>query len=93
MSTTNHAARIAEANAALRDALLRGDNTAPYRVALHAAEMEAAWATRGAQQAEADRQQREAEEIASGAEAMVSEAHARLRTRLDAIPLPPSFNA
>jgi hypothetical protein len=90
MSGTDHAARIAEARERIRIALLAGESTAPHRVALHAAETEAARAADAVRKVAAEHEREQAAAIASAAEVMVSEADARLRARLDALAPPPS---
>jgi hypothetical protein len=90
MPGTDHAPRIAEARAAIRAALLAGENTAPHRAKLRTAETEAARAADAARDVAAERRREQAAAIAAAAEQMMSEAGVRLRARLDALASSPS---
>jgi hypothetical protein len=72
MFATDDAARIAEAQAAIRTALLAGENTAPHRAKLRAAEAEAARAVDAVRKIEATHQREQAAAIAAAAEALAT---------------------
>lgn len=84
MMTIEQAEAIGNIRTQIRDALLSGADTRALRQALARLEAGIVDANAAAVQAEAERQHRVAQDVASKAEAMVAKANARLRDCIEA---------